>query len=58
MKRVTLESVTKMADEATKAGQARDARIRRAHAEGHSIRAIAAAARLSHQRVHQILHGR
>jgi len=29
-----------------------------AHAEGHSTRAIAEAAGLSHQRIHQIIHGR
>ena len=50
-----LTSVTRAARKAASALQARDDAIRAAHAEGVTLRAIAAAAGLSHQRVHQII---
>lgn len=53
-----LTKVTRAADKAASALQARNAAILEAHAEGASIRSIAKAAGLSSARVHQILHGR
>lgn len=53
-----LSQVRRAAAKAAQASQDRDDAIREAHAAGETIRAIAAEAGLSHQRVHQILHGR
>jgi DNA-directed RNA polymerase specialized sigma24 family protein len=53
-----LTAVTRAAAKAASASQNRDDAIRAAHANGYSIRAIAAAAGLSSTRVHQIIHGR
>lgn len=53
-----LAAVTRAAAKAASASQARDDAIRAAHENGATIRAIAAAAGISFQRVHQILHGR
>lgn len=55
---MALTEVTRAAQKAVSASQARDALIRQAHIEGSSIRSIATAAGLSPSRVHQILHGR
>jgi hypothetical protein len=52
----TLASVTRAASKAVSAGEARDATIRAAVADGATIRAVAAAAGLSAARVHQIVH--
>ena len=46
------------AAKAASASQARDEAIRKAHAEGVSIRAIAEVVSLSSARVHQIIHRR
>jgi hypothetical protein len=54
----SLASVRRATTAASAASQRRNQEIRRAHEAGHSIRAIAAAAGLSHGRVHQILHDR
>lgn len=54
----SLAKVRKAAHAAVMAACARDIAIREAHEAGETIRAIAAEAGLSHQRVHQILHGR
>lgn len=53
-----LEMVRRASARAIASSQARDDAIRAAHADGHSIRAIAEAAGLSSARVHQIIHGR
>jgi hypothetical protein len=53
-----LTKVTRAADKAASALQARNVAILEAHGGGASIRAIAAAAKLSSARVHQIIHGR
>lgn len=53
-----LTAVTRAADKAASALEARNAAILEASAAGETIRAIAAAAGLSPARVHQILHGR
>lgn len=58
---VTLRQRQKVALAAAKAASAsreRDEAIREAHRAGMSLRAIAAEAGLSFQRVHQIIHGR
>lgn len=52
-----LRKVRRAADKAALALEARDDAIRAAHASGSSLRSIAKAAGLSHQRVHQIIHG-
>lgn len=49
-----LDRVSRAADALDRASEARDQAIREA-AEDHPLRRIAAAARLSHQRVHQIV---
>lgn len=49
-----LTSVTRAARKAVLASQARDDAIRQARAEGHTLRAIAAAAGLSFARIDQI----
>ena len=53
-----LKSVRRAADKAVSAMQARDDAIRRAHAQGATLRAIAEAAGLSFSRIHQIVNGR
>jgi hypothetical protein len=53
-----LRRVRRAAHKAALASQERDEAIRDAHAAGHPVRAIAGEAGLSHQRVHQIIHGR
>ena len=53
-----LRKVARAADKAVSASQNRDDTIRDAHQAGQTIRAIAAAAKISPARVHQILHGR
>jgi hypothetical protein len=50
-----LTAVTRAARKAVLASQARDEAIRRAAAEGQTLRAIAAAASLSFARIHQIV---
>lgn len=54
----SLTAVTRAAAKAASALKTRDDTIRRAHAEGATLRAIAAAAGLSHGRIHQIVHGK
>ena len=51
-----LTNVRRAADKAASAFRSRDDAIRQAHTGGHSTRAIAKAAGISHQRVHQIIH--
>lgn len=53
-----LDRVRRVTARAVIASQERDMAIREAHESGETVRAIAAAAGLSHSRVHQILHGR
>lgn len=53
-----LAKVRRAAAKAASASQERDDAIQAAHAAGATVRAIAAEADLSHQRVHQILHGK
>lgn len=53
-----LQKVRRTAAKAVSASLDRDNAIREAHAAGATVRAIAAEAGLSFQRVHQILHGR
>lgn len=53
-----LREVRRAADKAALASVRRDEAIRKAHEAGETVRAIAEMAALSHQRVHQILHGR
>ena len=53
-----LQKVRRAAAKAAQASQERDEAIRAAHSAGATVRAIAAEAGLSHQRIHQILHGR
>jgi len=53
-----LVRVRRAARKAALASQERDQAIRDAHAAGATVRAIAAEAELSFQRIHQILHGR
>lgn len=58
MVRKPLTEVRRAADKAAFASRGRDDAIRAAHQAGETVRAIAKAAGISHQRVHQILHGR
>jgi hypothetical protein len=58
MRPATLSAVTRAAAKAASASQARDDAIRKAHADGATLRAIAAAAGLSFARIHQIVNGR
>lgn len=51
----TLTTVTRAAAKAASASQARDDAIRKAKAEGATLRAIAKAAGLSFARIHQIV---
>jgi hypothetical protein len=51
----SLTAVTRAARKAVFASQARDDAIRKAHADGATLRAIAAAAGLSHSRIDQIV---
>ncbi len=51
----SLTEVRRAADKAALASQARDDAIRRASADGQTLRAIAAAAGLSFGRIHQIV---
>lgn len=53
-----LQVAARAAGTAASASRRRDDAIRAAHADGNSIRVIAAATGLSSARVHQILHGR
>lgn len=53
-----LAKIASAAEAAEAATTTRNETIRKAHDGGLSIRAIAASARLSSARVHQILHGR
>jgi hypothetical protein len=55
---MTLTAVTRAADKAAAASQQRDDAIRKAHTQGATVRAIAAACGLSSARVHQIIHHR
>jgi DNA-directed RNA polymerase specialized sigma24 family protein len=55
---VTLAAVSRAAAKAVSASQNRDDLIRQAHADGFTIRAIAAVCGLSPARVHQIIHRR
>jgi hypothetical protein len=50
-----LTAVTRAARKAALASQARDEAIRKAVAEGQTLRAVAAAAGLSFARIHQIV---
>lgn len=50
-----LNAVRRAAAKAASASQARDDAIRKAHAEGATLRAIAEAAGLSYARIHQIV---
>lgn len=52
---VTLRAVARAADLAVRASADRDRAIRNAYQSGETLRAIAEAAGLSHQRVHQIV---
>jgi hypothetical protein len=52
----TLTAVARAARKAALAFQARDEAIRAAHSEGATLSAIAAAAGMSKQRAHQIVH--
>jgi DNA-directed RNA polymerase specialized sigma24 family protein len=54
----SLTTVRSAAAKAVAASQRRNDLIKQAHAEGSSIRSIAAACGLSAARVHQILHDR
>ena len=54
--RQELRAVRRAAVKAVSASRERDDAIRAAHAAGETVRAIAAEAGLSHQRVHQIVH--
>lgn len=51
-----LANVKRSRERADKARSAFEDAIRQAHADGESMRKIAAAAGLSHQRVYQLLH--
>jgi len=53
--RKNLQAVTRAAQRAALASQARDEAIRKAVADGHTLRAVAAAAGLSYARIHQIV---
>ncbi len=50
-----LTAVNRAADKAASALEARDEAIRKAVADGHTLRAVAAAAGLSFARIHQIV---
>jgi hypothetical protein len=54
----SLTAVTRAAAKAASASQARDEAIRKAIADGNTLRAVAAAAGLSFARIHQIINGR
>jgi hypothetical protein len=54
----SLEFVERAAKAALEASANRDRAIRDAHSAGESARTIGRAAGLSHQRIHQIIHGR
>ncbi len=54
----SLQAAKKAAHNSVVAAIARDQAIRKAHADGATIRAIAAVVDLSSARVHQILHGK
>lgn len=54
----SLTAVTRAAAKAAQAFQARDDAIRKAHEQGATLAAIADAAGMSRQRVHQIVHAR
>jgi hypothetical protein len=58
MPTVDLKRVTRAAHKAAHARDAFHVAIRAASAAGESTRSIAQVAGLSHQRIHQILHGR
>jgi 2-keto-3-deoxy-L-rhamnonate aldolase RhmA len=53
-----LQAVTRAADKAASALKARDEAIRKAVADGHTLRAVAEAAGLSFARIHQIVNHR
>ena len=54
----TLNSAGRAAVKAAAASERRNELIRKAHAEGSTMREIARATGLSHSRIHQIIHGR
>lgn len=59
--RLASPAINKVAQAAARSQRERELfldTIREAHAAGESTRLIAAAAGLSHQRIHQIIHGR
>jgi hypothetical protein len=55
---MTITAVARAAAKAAQASQARDDAIRKAHADGATLRAIAVAAGLSFARIHQIVNHR